>query len=241
MKIMFWNTQRLGGGSTGKSTMITSVVSHAMYDLGVEVCLFCEVTSEIKLDDITLTKQLAVTKRNRRASSAQLGYGCISSSGSDSELVACEIPTYGEVFADPIGYRGGNAFSGQSKRKVAGCGKIGATPLFMYHANSSYKSTELVRWVVAALEEQNDEFLLVGDFNCSPEALHGALDWGQFHIASGGPTHNAKGDGGPKTTLDFAVGKGVVPTVEVLNKTSFFKDAGLLEMPDHLPIIVGVG
>ncbi len=238
MKVMFWNTQRLGKGSQGKPTMVGSVIAHAIDDLKVDICLFCEITSDITIDDVTVTKQLAVTKRDRSKSSAQLGYGCVISDGSQGDLIEFQIPGYREVIGHNISYRGGDAFTKQSKRKVAECGEVGSIPLFMYHANASYKSTKLVQWIVNALDESYTRFLLVGDFNCSPQALGNAIGIDHIKIAEGGATHNVKSDGGPLTTLDYAVGKGINPTVSVLNKTEFFEQAGLSEMPDHLPIIV---
>lgn len=240
MKVMFWNTQRLGGGSAEKKTMIEAVVAHAIRNEGVDLSLFCELTSDLNLGDVTLSKQMAVAKRNKRQANAQLGYGCITADSAESDIEMVEIPRYTELFENGISYRGGNDFMAQSKRKVAGVGQVGTTPIFMYHANSSYKSTELVRWVVAGLDESHSKFLLVGDFNCSPGDLKGALNWGSFNVADGGATHNAKNAGGPQTTLDFAVGKGVIPTVKVMNHVDFFKNAGLADMPDHLPILVSM-
>ena len=141
--------------------------------------------------------------------------------------------------AGRLTYRGGQNFMQQSKRKVASIGQIGGNPLFMYHANSSYKSSALVRWVVAALDDAHDKFLLVGDFNCSPGELRDQLDWGTFRVVDGGPTHNAKITTGPTTTLDFAIAKGLNPTVSVLNASNFFNEAGL-PIPDHLPILVEI-
>lgn len=218
--------------------MVEAVVAHAIRNEGVDICLFCEITSDLMLSDITLSKQIAVTKRDRKKNSAQLGYGGIMADLSEPELTAFTVDRYTDLFEGNLTYRGGQDFLKQSKRKVAGIGQIGGNPLFMYHANSSYKSPALVRWVVGALDEAHDRFLLVGDFNCSPDDLRHHVDWGDFRIADGGPTHNAKNVGGPTTTLDYAVAKGLNPAVTVLNDVDFFREAGLTEMPDHLPIIV---
>lgn len=218
--------------------MVEAVVAHAIRNRGVDICLFCEITSNLTLSDVTLSKQVAVTKRDRRQNSAQLGYSGIMADHSEADLTSFEVDRYTDLFDGRLTYRGGQDFMKQSKRKVASIGQIGGNPLFMYHANSSYKSSAMVRWVVASLDDAHATFLLVGDFNCSPGELRNQIDWGTFNIADGGPTHNAKTVGGPTTTLDYAVAKGLTPTVTVVNDVDFFREAGLTEMPDHLPIVV---
>lgn len=238
MKVLFWNTQRLGGGSPDdKQQAIREAVLKIKEDMEVDICLLCEITSDVEA--FALVKQVAVAKRDVRRNAAQLGYGCLDRDFGHQDLRIAEIPHYNDVFDEPIGYRGGGRFEVQSKRRVASAGRIGNVPLYVYHANASSKSVELVKWVACALDERHRRFLLVGDFNCSPADLREALsDRLHLLVRDGGCTHIPSGARTAKSVLDYAVAKGCPITVEVPPANQIVRAIGWKRPPDHLPIVV---
>lgn len=241
MKVLFWNTQRLGGGSPDdKQQALLEAVLNLKEGMEVDICLFCEITSDVEA--FALAKQVAVVRRDVRRNAAQLGYGCLDCDLSHRDLRIAEIPHYNDVFDEPIGYRGGGRFDAQSKRRVAFAGRVGNVPLYVYHANASYKSVELVRWIACALDERHKRFLLVGDFNCAPASLREALsDKLHLLVKDGGCTHIPSGARTAKSVLDYAVAKGCSITVEVLPADKIVRGTGWKRPPDHLPILVTVG
>lgn len=250
MKFLFWNAQRLGGGSPEmRSAILEGVIASAFVDDGAAGALLCEVTSSTTLSDAQINKQVSVRKRTVRGDSAQLGYAAIESDLGQMEMTQALISNYSGVFGTPVPKKGGNMFDKQSKRFVASIGEVGGTNVYVYHANASARAAFLVAWVAEDLRQQdNGNFVLMGDLNCEPAAVVNALttqgaDATDFKIRDGGNTHNAKT--GPTKTYDYAIsGAGVPLAVTVKDITRNLPPHPLTGRPDpadysdHLPILV---
>ncbi|HEU0077719.1 MAG TPA: hypothetical protein VFQ76_08745 [Longimicrobiaceae bacterium] len=251
MRILFWNVQRLGGG-TGelRSAILEGVIASAFYDDNAEAAVLCEVTSGTTLSNATIDKQITVAKRTTKGSKAQLGYAAIESDLSTMEMEQVLVSDYSDVFGTPVPKKGGNMFDKQSKRFVAFAGTVGGTNLYVYHANASARAPFLVAWVAEDLRQQDGgNFVLVGDLNCDPAAVVNALtsqgaNPAHFHVRNGGNTHNAKK--GVSKIYDYAICgvannnlavtvKNIRPHLPV-NQLTNLPDDSLSS--DHLPILV---
>jgi hypothetical protein len=248
---MFWNAQRLGGGTPElRNAILEGVIASAFYDDDAEAALLCEVTSDVTLSDAQLDKQVVVARRTRRGSKAQLGYAGIESDLAQMEMERVEVSNYADVFGGPVPKKGGSVFARQSKRFVALAGTFSGVNLYVYHANASHRAAFLVAWVAEDLRQQDaGSFVLVGDLNCEPAALTLALqqqgaDPADFNIRNGGTTHNAKS--GLTRIYDYAIsGAGVNGlAVAVKDIRAHLPLDPLTSLPDnrlssdHLPILL---
>lgn len=255
-KFIFWNTQRLGAGSgTEKGIVLESVLAQIFHDHDADAAFLCEVTSDTVLGDATFSKSIHYKKKG------SLGYSGISAP--DYDAVALErfpVPKFNEVFATTSHRKGGNEFTRQSKRMVVAAGNWGGVPIYLYHANASYRAAFVVSWVAAALHaEEEGDFLLVGDLNCEPSQFKSEIDvcareidpqfHKQFYRCYGGDTHNART--GLSKTYDWAIAGGEVdPGVEVtaIDLTASLRALNLIPkngnpssvLSDHLPILVTI-
>ncbi|MEM6663822.1 MAG: endonuclease/exonuclease/phosphatase family protein, partial [Pseudomonadota bacterium] len=193
---------------------------------------------------------VTVRRRAKSTRTAQLGYGAFNNqTGQEIPLLNTPVANYSDLTGNDIGYRGGNAFTGQSKRLVASVGVVNGTNLYIYHANSSYKAATMVHWVAANQSDLHGpgNFIVFGDFNCEPGDVDRNLppNTRSYH---GGPTHNVH-----KTldrTYDWAIGN-VPLDVRAIDVTSWYSQGccgclGLFgvkrynkwDLPDHLPIVI---
>ena len=225
MKICFWNTQRNPGLS-----------QYNMAWPGANYQIACEV-----LGNATLW----VPKQNPRKDMAQLGY-CVVIPFSNVSVEEVVIDNFNTLTGYQFWLKGGNSFKNQSKRQVAQVYAIYPARLdeniFVYHCNSSSRAPSLMAWVIAQLVTDYNDFILLGDFNCEPDALMSHLsylyktcpnddlqgDLAGVRVIWSGPTHNAKANGGATRTLDYIVTKNREYELRVDTST---QDA------DHYPIV----
>ncbi len=247
MKFLFWNVQRLGSGTAvSKEAIIEQVLAEAIQLHNVDLAFLCEVTSTMTVGGVGINKQISVFKRGARATAAQLGYASIDSDLNEVVLQKFEIPQFHETFGFSAPRKGGNEFTKQSKRFVAFGGQYEGINVYIYHANASAKGAFLVAWVIEALRQEDDgEFVLMGDLNSQPTAVRTQLDLldidrDLFEFGHDGPTHNAKT--GLTKTYDYAIGGfGLVPVVtklEITTAIAHYSTNPAADMSDHLPIVV---
>ena len=258
MRLLFWNVQRLGGGSPELKKALIEGVMAEVFKLDVEWVLLCEMTSDTEFGDVPIQKQLAVGKQTARKSTAQLGYSWIRNDLTVGDLQVQMIDPM-QVYA-PSGEnvrlcKGGSYFHKLSKRNVVYVGQDQApvgVNIFMYHANSSYKSPRLVTQVVSTcvydtIGTGDLGFLLVGDLNCEPDTLLPWLDVNlepevraTVDVTWGGPTHNARD--GATSVLDYCVhSRHLTCEVKTVPLDGVMQNVGRKNFPDHLPILVGIG
>jgi endonuclease/exonuclease/phosphatase family metal-dependent hydrolase len=223
MKICFWNTQRN-----------PALNQYNMAWPGANFQIACEVLGE---------DTLKVSKRNRRKHMAQLGYRVVTPTNY-VYLEEVEIDNFKTLTGYAFWLKGGNSFKKQSKRQVAQVYAVSPARLdeniFIYHCNSSDRAPSLMPWVIAQLVTENNNFILLGDFNCEPDDLMANLsylyttcsndnlrdDLEGVRVIWAGHTHNAKH--GATSTLDYIVTKNRAYELRVDSST---QDA------DHYPIV----
>ncbi|HEY4370352.1 MAG TPA: hypothetical protein VGN52_00290 [Burkholderiales bacterium] len=247
MIVLFWNMQRLGSGTPAKRMeMFEGVLAEAFSQIyNCDLAVLCEVVSNAvvsKHANVTVNKQAQIVRRGGAAKQqAQLGYAAIDDDMDDVELEKLTMPSFKEVFGTTAPRKGGNIFAKHSKRSVACVDADGARKLYVYHANASAKAAFLVAWVAESLRQENDgNFVLVGDLNAPPDAVKSALqqfgvDPAKFVFVSDGHTHNAK-EGATKT-YDYAItGAGLAmkvrkidirPVVQVVAKANLLAGAAV--------------
>jgi hypothetical protein len=240
--LLFWNPLRLGQSTLGdRQTIMEGVLAEAFKSYHAEMAVLCEITGTTSLGDAPIRKQIFKRKRTRRQTSAQLGYAAIRSNLTTVEtMTKLILDSYKETFGSPIRYRGGNSFTAQSKRDPAYVTTVAGTAVYVFHSNSSYKGAALTAWV--AMNIGDEDFVLVGDFNCEPAALRNELgiDRNSFNIQDGGHTHNARHRFLTRT-YDYAI----APHDKAIDVHSF-DIRGIVEemtgdrgdVSDHLPIVV---
>ncbi len=247
MKFLFWNVQRLGSSTPGsKERIIEQVLAEAITLHHVELAFLCEVTSSMTVGGVGINKQVHVIKRGTHAQAAQLGYASIDADLNEVALEQYEMPKFKDTFGFAAPRKGGNEFTRQSKRFVAFAGEHDGANLYVYHANASAKGAFLVAWVIEALRQEDDgDFLLVGDLNSEPAAVQTQLDQlgvdrSLFEFGDNGHTHNAKT--GLTKTYDYAIGGfGNVPVVtklDISGAIGHYSQNPAADMSDHLPIVV---
>lgn len=245
MRLLFWNTQRLGSGSSQlKYALTEGVLALAFREYNVDMAVLCEVTSGLTIGPSDIDKQVVVAKRTKKKTQSQLGYGGISSDLSQVDMTRAAIDDYVIVTASGRQLKGGTKFDKQSKRDVAYLGQDGniGPHLYMYHANASGKAAPMTTWVAKSCYEESDGgFLLVGDFNCSPALLQATMDKNDVR----GPgifwdrtlnTHNAKHDD-MVNIYDYAICSGFHCEVRAIDTRGIIPKES---MSDHLPILIGV-
>ncbi|MCX2836365.1 hypothetical protein [Microbulbifer thermotolerans] len=246
MRLLFWNTQRLGKGSPELKYIYTEgVLAEGFSNLGVDIAVLCEVTSGLTIGPSALDKQVVVAKRTRKRTQAQLGYAGLASDLTQIQMTPAPIRNYSIATSTGWLLKGGTKFDNQSKRRVAYLGQDrGVGPhLFMYHANASGKAAALTSWVAKSCNEETaGRFLLVGDFNCSPIQLEATMRINNIT----GPgifwdknlkTHNAKHHD-MVNVYDYAICSGFYCEVKAIDTRGFIPRE---VMSDHLPILVGIG
>jgi len=249
MKFLFWNVQRLGSATPEKrGEIMQGVVAEAFRVHNVDYALLCEVSGSTNLDGVSFRKQVSVVKRGTHARAAQLGYASIDSDLNEVTLEKYPLPKFTKVFDQPSPRKGGNEFTKHSKRCVAYVLNVHGVNVYVYHANASSKAPFLVAWVAEALRLEDDEdFLLIGDFNCEPPEVRTQLellkrDPDAFEFGEDGPTHNAKT--GLTKTYDYAIGGRRVPSavtkLDISKTIAQFTNTPAKDMSDHLPIIVEI-
>jgi hypothetical protein len=257
MRIVFWNVQRLGGSSPDLKKLLIEGVLAELFKLDVTWALLCEVTSDTKLGQVPIQKQLALVKRSKKKSQSQLGYAWLKKDLSTGQLSRHPIDPLQILMPSGENVRiskGGSYFQKLSKRVVAYVGQdqppVGPL-VYLYHANASSKAAHLVTQAVATCVEDVDKtaalgFLLVGDLNCEPLSLSSYLEVnlkdraGEVDVAHGGKTHNART--GLNTIYDYAVhSSNLMCEVAAFDIQHAMKNFGKKNLPDHLPILVGIG
>ena len=248
----FWNTYRLGSGSDDNKNLlyegIVAQIIDAAHDF--QFMALCEVTGELQLGVATVEKTLV----RATGTKGQLAYSGINEDMSSSEIEVQDIGNFMDTFGIPSWKKGGNAFTRISKRPVARFNDGYGTPIFIYHANASAKSSFVVTWVAASLaQEYNDDLILAGDLNCEPLAFLNECQQfdRQMRLAGSGtafpvfgyfygtPTHNAKY--GATSTYDWAItGSNTAPvTVTVMDYTQAIQEMNWnANASDHLPILI---
>lgn len=254
MVILFWNTQRFGAGMGAKRAQtFDSVVLELGKWADVELFLVCEVTSSFESKHVN--KQIQRRRRTAKKDNSQLGYASfemldVAEDLNEVTLKKEEIPKFQDVFDVPrSGYKKGSNFGTVSKRYVAYAGDWEGVHVFVYHANSSSYGAMLTAWVAEHLRQENDgNFILVGDFNAEPDAVKACLknfkaDIADFSFAHDGFTYNAHSSTGPTKTLDYAIAGAAVknPQVKKIDLMPMLKEISKepgKDMSDHMPILV---
>jgi len=242
---VFWNTYRLGAGSSDNKLMIMEAVLAQIFDgSNAEFAALCEVTGDVNLGSAQVGKNLY--QRTRRH--GQLAYSAFDSDLNNLELEAADVDDFVDVFGGLPYKKGGGKFSKQSKRPVAYLGEYANVHVYIYHANATKKSSFLVAWVAEWLRQNHGaKFVLAGDLNCEPVEFNTAMDLctkdhnhkNHFATPSGGQTHNAKS--GLTKTYDWAVtGAGLGATVMPFDFSKVIAEMKFKDDPksDHLPILV---
>lgn len=244
MRILFWNTQRLGDGTSGDKAVLAEGVLAAAFNDGADLAVLCEVTSSTTLGDAEIDKTLMVARRGRKQQS-QLGYATLTPEYSQVDCSSFQPPPFEEVFRFSAYRKGGSAFVKHTKRHVACLESVGDVDVYVYHANASAKAAYLVAWVLEALRQIGRRFVLFGDLNCEPADLVGYIQYNHTHgtnvgsqndftIAFGAATHNAKK--GATKVYDYAIGGNkTAVTVTAMNTSGVMSQDA---MSDHLPIFV---
>lgn len=249
MNILFWNTYRLGAGSDAvKKSTIETVVRRLRSDYCVQQVVCCEITSDFdfchsfsstRSIDIPVDKQAFRHVQRRTARAAQLGYAAFSTEGHARSWCSMDIDnhaigSYGATFGHAPAFAGGGIFTNHSRRLVGKVDSRFPIPIYVYHANASDKSEDLVPWVLNDLVENSPGgFILTGDFNCEPWNLTdipAGVHWG-----TGGPTHNAFH--GLYSTYDYAFFYHCQGEVMAFDYRAQY---GIDYVSDHLPILIRV-
>ncbi|MFC0154120.1 hypothetical protein ACFFJ4_10990 [Xanthomonas dyei] len=245
MKILFWNTLRLGSGTTGEKAVLAEGVIAEAFNEGAEFAVLCEVTSDTTLGDASIDKALVMARRGKKKQSSQLGYAALDNEFTAAACVAYQPPPFADVFGFSAYRKGGNAFANHSKRYVARLEGGGDVDCYVYHANASTKAAYLVAWIVEALRQTKRRFILFGDLNCEPAVLIDYIRYNHQHgndvgapedfiVAFSGPTHNARN--GATKVYDYAIAANkTAVTVDSMNIAGVMSRAA---MSDHLPIYI---
>lgn len=263
MKIGFWNVERLGEGTSEESkTVIANAVEWFFDHEGVELFVFCEITSNTVISsdtpvDLEIDKIATVKRRLKKIASAQLGYAVVykENCGFSGTARPLTVPDYDETYTFKTYKKTGNRFSVYSKRQVLEFDKLfHGIDFYFFHANSSSRASYLVAWVAEHLRKESEggnPFVLVGDLNCEPAALENELKYydhddlkGQgysdgFHIKFAGNTHHARK--GASKVLDYAITtQGTAVTIASYNTLPFSNRHDRADHPDHFPVVVEV-
>jgi len=230
--VAFWNVQRLGAGSD--KGRVAAFERTLQYFWEAEALILCEVTGDRQLTGVQLIKM----------GSNALGYSMLPTQPTQSQFVtqnqSLGVGKFNELFGFPIWLKGGNTFDRQSKRPVYNVATYGGLEIYVYHANASSRASAVMTWAIGALCAAPGNFLLVGDFNCTPDDLNRDLKYALDQQTTGISMDGLKLDWGGPTypssdtlwTYDYAAARGIqikVKTVRLPEPERF---------SDHLPIIV---
>ena len=188
----FWNVERLGGGSSeDKRMIIESVIAEIHRVSPVSFVGLCEVTSDVRLGEAPVSRQVYRAKRTQDQERYQLAYSAFDTpnmSAVDLEIKSImdfrDLFVEGRDFAVPGGGvirgvgrarvpgGGKTVFVSHSARPVADAGELNGTRVFLYHADSGGGNPPqrgfLAAWVAASLDlEYGGNFVLAGDLNCA--------------------------------------------------------------------------
>ncbi|MCC4603526.1 hypothetical protein [Xanthomonas campestris] len=125
MKILFWNTLRLGSGTTGDKAVLAEGVLAEAFNVGAEFAVLCEVTSKATLGDALIDKALVMARRGKKKQSSQLGYAAVDNELSAAAGSAYEPPSFHDVFGFSAYKKGGCSFAKHTKRHVARLDDVG--------------------------------------------------------------------------------------------------------------------
>ncbi len=234
-KVAFWNIQR--------NRALSANTGIGSWPAACDLHLACEVLDE---------SDLARVRQAPRRNALQLGYKVVTGNGAD--IVEWRIDNYDALTGTPFWLSGGNAFMGGSGHSIRPVGQIldASAPVpaltfecFIYHSNSSSKGAAMTAWAVCDICTYRDDFVLMGDFNCTPGDLMDVLTYiytttteddlknklKGVQVVYSYPTHNAKSLTVDKT-YDYIVNKGDARKVTT-------DDANGLS--DHHPIVIEDG
>ena len=165
---------------------------------------FCEITSNFYLEFTDPTqpnayyyyfiptyKQVVVPKKTSKKTNQQLGYALLETNSNlrldlstNSDLSPEIVNNFSTIFGATMNnliHETGSNFDQCSKRKLAMFGdRVANKYIYVYHSNASGRSAITVPWMIGYLlrkhrHNNNQEFVLMGDFNCNPNNLNKKL------------------------------------------------------------------
>ncbi|MGJ4788451.1 hypothetical protein [Leptospira koniambonensis] len=226
MKLMFWNTQRLGQSTDDASVkLIQDTIAKYKPDLHI----LCELT----------TSATAFTPQNlnyRRPNDFQLCYSYYDARVGKSINLIKIVPESTDDYKEAL-FKGGNDFTRIADRALAYAGRVGGVHLYALHAPASGNALKAASFVACHLNEshQEDPWILIGDLNVTPDTLKESkvgIDLNSLILDPGIPTH-IKGK-----TLDYALSN--IDIRKDKDKRSIQIGVGDLnkDASDHAPIIL---
>lgn len=170
MRIMWWNTYRLGL-NTEQARRVGIENSRKQWGTLPEVVIFCELTP-------TGTNPLPLSFNFRRPTGKQLCYGVANGDGTlpAPEAKRFEPGPATDCYKD-AGYKGGNTFSNLINR-APGKIDVGGVPVYFLHAPAyASKAVKPLNYLACDLSARHgtDPWVLVGDFNIEPDQLRRRL------------------------------------------------------------------
>lgn len=217
MKILFWNTQRLGG----KSDKDRISVLHGLVDgEKADVNLYCELTQQCDAPS-------PINLNYRTKNKYQLCYGARNAKG-DMPITIANIEITDDYALAK--YKGGKAFKKITSRCVGSVGTQGDVEVFFFHAPASHNAIKAVSFAACSLNKRfgDEPWMLIGDLNVEPDELAKAkvgIDLSGLIKRSGRATHS-KGK-----ELDYALTNITALTVKRVDVV--LETAG----SDHYPIV----
>lgn len=225
MKLVFWNVQRLGGGTPqARRQVIEDLVAKRVKP---DYAIFCELLQNI---DFPTPYNLTYRRENPR----QLCYGCIDTNGNSYQLKSY-TPSATDDYKK-AGFKGGNDFKQLADRSVAYFAKVGGVDVYAIHAPAGKGSAQKAMSFVACDLNQsfvNKPWLLLGDFNVEPNILASSkvgIDLSSITAAPNEPTKIGKRR---DRTLDYVLCN-FVGSVSVSRVRCSPRTVG----SDHYPILV---
>jgi hypothetical protein len=228
-RVVFWNTQR-----TGRITDPAKLT--AMFELvagmgGGDYVLLCELSTKCEwLEPQNLTY--------REENAAQLCYAAYNAENYPVPLTRITPMVTPEYLA--AGFKGGGRFENLASRALAYVGPALGVEVFAFHAPASEKARKAVChaacWLDAEYGGTGRFWLMVGDFNVTPDELRAArvgIDMDYLIESSGAETHvSALGTARESwRELDYVLSNANVEVIAM----PYFTWEGL---SDHAPIIV---
>lgn len=226
-RVVFWNTQRLGRDTDEARR---EAIGAVLADLQGDFTLVCELTTACAFPP-------AQNLNYREENAAQLCYGAWTREGYEVELT--RMTPYVTTEYREAALKGGGRFENLASRALAYVGLARDVHVFVFHAPASGNARKAVCHAACWLDEEygrsGQKWLLVGDFNITPEELAATqvgIDLDDFIHPTGIDTHVARN--GTWRQLDYALSN-----VDLeIEPVAYHLWQGL---SDHAPIVIEFG
>lgn len=218
-KVMFWNVQHLSDNS--KVSKIDRITKTLHY-VNADVKLLCEVMATCKYAALE-------AHTYRRTTGHTLRYAAMNAGLNRLPIRAMNNLTVGQRFAKS--FKGGASVNFWLVRKLVEVrhGLANWPRLFMLHANAAKGvkcTTVCAMWLADNIA---GDWLLVGDFNGTPEKMDAMMDLMTVNVSICPPDGWTHSSGKKTAMLDYAIcSPGMTATVSVVRR----------DESDHRPIVV---